>query len=111
PLEEGEEVPFIACDNRPVRHVPGAPDDHAGSHSAVHAGLLDASDPTEKIYGIEWDSLYTTDGNDGMGANMKKALKLLSDDAARGVIFDHRTGTGGTIAGPELIWSFAVPRQ
>lgn len=104
-------VARVDCDNRPLRHVPMAPADHGYSGNDVLVGLVDASSSTEKIYGVEWDSLYTTDGSDGMGPAMTAALQTLTTDGARGAIFDHRLGTGGTVEGPQLVWSFAVPYQ
>lgn len=105
----GTPVSSVACDNRPLRHVPGAPfETHAGDWDAAYSGLLLESNTTEKIYGIEWESLFTSNGQDGVGANLNAGIQLLENDAARGVILDHRTGTGGTLAGPEIIWDFAV---
>jgi hypothetical protein len=108
PLVEGEEVDFVACDNRPLRHVPDAPASHSGDSAAVYAGLLDVSDPVENIYGLEWESLYTNDGSDGVGANLQAALDLVDSAAASGVILDHRTGTGGTFGGPAIVWDWAL---
>jgi hypothetical protein len=107
--EPGTTTTFVACDSRPLRHIPGAPTvSHSAGYYDVFAGLLNESDGSEKVYGVAWEALGTTDGNNGVGANLKAAIKLLKDDAANGVIFDHRTGNGGTLLGPKPIWDFAV---
>jgi len=99
----------VACDNRPLRHVPGAPESHSAGYADVFAGLVNESTYSERIYGVEWESLMTTNGTDGIGGPLNAAIKSLKDEAAAAVIFDHRTGTGGTMAGPAIVWDFAVP--
>lgn len=101
----GTKVDRVLCDNRPLRHVPGAPANH-GMGEQVHVGLVD---PASSIYGMEWESLYTTDGSDGVGAALDAAVASFRADA-RGVILDHRTGNGGTTLAAQQLWSFAVPR-
>jgi hypothetical protein len=108
PLLEGEVFESVACDNRPLRHLASSPANHGSSGSNVFYGIVNESDAVEKIYGAEWESLYTTNGQDGMGAAMNAALAQVKADA-RGVIFDHRSGNGGTILGPRKIWDFATP--
>lgn len=110
-LGPDETAGYVACDNRPLRHVPDAPADHGGPGSGVFFGVLDESDDVENIYGVEWQSLYTTDGNDGVGQNLRSAISAIEDDAASGVILDHRTGNGGTFGGPAIIWEWAVARK
>lgn len=108
-IQEGDAFEPVACDNRPLRHLASSPANHGGAGSNVLFGIVNESDATERIYGAEWESLYTTNGNDGMGAAMKAAFNQFNDDAgAGGVIFDHRSGNGGTILGPMLIWNFAI---
>ncbi len=104
------EEPFesVSCDNRPLRHLATSPANHGGGGSTVHHGILNESDATERIYGAEWESLYTSNGQDGVGANLKAAIAAFEADA-RGVVLDHRSGNGGTILGPQIIWAFAVP--
>jgi hypothetical protein len=102
----------ISCDNRPLRHLPGAPEDHGNdAPSGVYSGIVIESDESEKIYGLEWESLYTTNGTDGVGAGLKQAVNTWKIQGARGVILDHRAGYGGTILGPEILWNYAVPRH
>ena len=57
---------------------------------------------------MEWESLSTTNGQDGVGAALSAAVQSFTSEAAAGVIFDHRTGTGGTLIGPAIVWNFAV---
>jgi hypothetical protein len=101
----GTKVDRVQCDNRPLRHVPGAPSNH-GMGEQVYAGLVD---PTAKIYGMEWESLYTTNGSDGVGSALSAAVQSWRTDG-HGVILDHRTGNGGTTLAAQQIWSFGVPR-
>lgn len=98
----------VACDNRPLRHLATSPANHATGSSVYH-GIVNESDAVERIYGAEWESLYVS-GNDGVGPLLDQAIGAFKADA-RGVILDHRSGNGGTIAGPQKIWSFAVPRH
>ena len=105
-------VDFVACDNRPLRHLADSPPSHeAPSGDMVYSGVINESDAVEKIYGLEWESLYTTTGNDGVGAALKGAVSTWKTQGARGVILDHRKGTGGTILAPRILWDFAVPRH
>lgn len=99
----------VTCDNRPKRHLPSSPAGH-NTGGSVYAGVVNESLPGEDIYGIEWESLYTTNGTDGVGADLNAAVSTWKA-SARGVIMDHRTGFGGTIAAPEILWRFAVPRR
>jgi hypothetical protein len=109
PLEPLAEPAGIACDNRPLRHLDSSPDDHA-TGDAVYSGIVKESNATERIYGLEWESLYTTTGQDGVGSALHAAVDTWEGDA-RGVILDHRTGFGGTIMAPEILWNFSVPRH
>ena len=101
-------VDNVVCDNRPLRHLPGAPADHAIGE-AIYRGLVIGADPAEKVYGMEWESLMTL-GNDALGGELEAAVASWRADA-RGVILDHRTGNGGTIVGPQILWSFGVPQH
>jgi C-terminal processing protease CtpA/Prc len=60
---------------------------------------------------MEWESLYTTNGVDGVGAALDAAIATWRSEDARGVILDHRTGYGGTMLAPMKLWDFAVPRH
>ncbi len=106
----GTMVDRVTCDNRPLRHLDGAPEKHT-TGDKVYQGIVQESDEVERIFGVEWESLYTTTGNDGVGADLKKAVNSWVNQGARGVILDHRTGFGGTIGAPEILWNFAVPKH
>lgn len=111
PLAPDAEVEFVACDNRPLRHLADSPSTHsADEFGKVYYGLLNESDPTEAIYGAEWESLFTTTGNDGVGPDLRDAVEAFQA-SANGVILDHRRGTGGTIRGPEIVWDWVVPEH
>ena len=98
------------CDSRPSRHVPGAPVDHHGEDD-VFAGFLEGLPTEERLFGVEWDSLYTTTGQDGIGPALTEAVARITNEGATGVLLDHRRGTGGTLAGPQIIWDYAVERH
>ncbi|MEZ4443613.1 MAG: S41 family peptidase [Polyangiaceae bacterium] len=98
-------VSGVACDNRPLRHLADSPADHSGG--TFKGKLLDAQ-PSEAFYGLEWESLYVA-GNQGVGPELSAAVQLFKSEGATGVILDHRTGNGGTINGPSILWSWAVP--
>ncbi len=106
--EEPPGTPFdrVACDNRPVRHLASAPKDHS-TGDTVYSGLVNEAAPGEKIYGLEWESLFTSSGSDGVAPALNAAVAAWSADAT-GVILDHRTGFGGTILAPEILWNFSV---
>lgn len=109
--EPGAPFDFVACDNRPLRHLPTSPEDHQGQSTDVFVGPVNEADAEELIYGAEWESLSTTSGQDGVGPGLKAAINTFINDGAKGVILDHRLGTGGTLAGPEIIWDFAVSKK
>ncbi|MEZ4298825.1 MAG: S41 family peptidase [Polyangiaceae bacterium] len=112
PIALDATVQIPTCDNRPLRHLINSPDDHGNTAvNGVHQSIVIESDDVEKIYGIEWESLYTTNGTDGVGAGLKQAVSTWKTEGARGVILDHRSGFGGTIEAPKILWSYAVPRR
>ena len=108
PLPKGTAIQNVSCDNRPLRHLASSPADHA-TGDAVYRGLVAESSASERVYGIEWESLYTTNGSDGVGADLSLAVAEWKSQSARGVILDHRMGFGGTILGPQILWNFAIP--
>jgi len=97
----------VQCDSRPLRHLPTSPANHSSGES-VFTGIVNESNATERIYGTEFDSLYTTNGSDGVGGPLKAAVAQFTADAT-GVIIDHRSGNGGTILAPQILWKFATP--
>ncbi len=106
---QGTMASQVDCDNRPLRHLASAPKSHATGET-VYSGIVNESNATEKIYGLEWESLDTTNGSDGVGTDLKNAVATWTSDA-RGVILDHRTGFGGTILAPEILWSFSIQKH
>ncbi len=89
----------LRCDNRPVRHVGGS------SMSGVRSAIVDESDETEAIYGLQWSSLAVTGSGGGVERALRDAVALWRAKA-RGVMLDHRTGNGGTNLGPPILWDF-----
>jgi hypothetical protein len=106
----GTPVEVVTCDNRPLRHLPTSPVDHASAGEGVFSGIVIESNDTEKIHGLEWESLFVTQGS-ALGAALGGAVSSWKSQGARGVILDHRKGTGGTNAGSEILWNYAVPRH
>lgn len=108
----GTPVSMVSCDNRPLRHLPDSPPDHiAPSSDKVYSGVVIESGEDEKIHGLEWESLYTSNGTDGVGLALKQAVAGWKSNGARGVILDHRTGHGGTLEAPKILWNYAVPKH
>lgn len=96
PEESGSHV---SCDNRPFYHFVG--DDNPGPDHRVgwsfFRGQIAGTDPAEAIYGMVWDTLYG--GGDPTGwvnTNISEAIDDWKANA-RGVILDHRAGSGGTL--------------
>lgn len=106
-------TPFgaVRCDNRPLRHLADSPANHDAAASKVFSGIVVESDAVEKIYGLEWESLFTTSGFDGVGPGLTQAVSTWQSQGARGVILDHRKGIGGTAFGPQILWDYAVPEH
>ena len=51
----------------------------------VYQGIVQESDATEKIYGMEWESLYTTTGSDGLPVGRDDLIQTRQNDTALGV--------------------------
>jgi hypothetical protein len=65
-----------------LRHLASSPADHA-TGDAVYRGLVAESSASERVYGIEWESLYTTNGSDGVGSKLDRdVLKLNASTAS-----------------------------
>lgn len=107
PLAPGEMFQSVQCDNRPLRHLPTSPADHAGGGDVLFGVALEST-PAERIYTTEFDSLYATSLSNGVSPGLKAAITAFEADAG-GVILDHRTGNGGTLLPVEILWDFAVP--
>ncbi|MBW2459287.1 MAG: hypothetical protein JRI68_32625, partial [Deltaproteobacteria bacterium] len=78
--EPGTFVDYVRCDNRPLRHLPDAPPSHAGDYYDVYSGIVNESNETERIFSVEWETLMTTTGQDGMGANLSAAVQSLTNE-------------------------------
>jgi C-terminal processing protease CtpA/Prc len=96
-----------SCDNRPLYHQQNPPEDTPGSLATYHylpffpwRDLVVDSQPGENIYGMTWDSLYGTD--QGLTPFFKQSNEFFKQNA-RGVILDHRAGSGGTRDAPAAI--------
>jgi hypothetical protein len=93
---------WVACDNRPFYYL------DAGNPSAnhwvgwnFHRGRVVGTTEGEKIYSLIWDTLYGGgDPNGHVNGNLKTAFSFFKQNA-RGVILDHRAGSGGTLDGAE----------
>ncbi|MFO0680136.1 MAG: S41 family peptidase [Polyangiaceae bacterium] len=84
----------VVCDHRPALHVP-VTSDVAGTHAfgGPLFGLLRESTAAEGFYGLVWNAMSSEDP-------FAPALATMRRDA-RGVVFDHRRGDGGSIAAIE----------
>ena len=92
--------------------VESSPPDHASeSGDSVYGGIALGTDPAEKIYGLEWESLYTSNGTDGVGSALEDWVDTWADEEATGVVLDHRSGNGGTLAAPSILWDYFVERH
>jgi hypothetical protein len=111
--EDPPGTPFgaVRCDSRPLRHLPDSPASHDAEASEVFSGIALESDAVEKIYGLEWESLFTTSGLDGAGPGLSQAVSTWKSQGARGVILDHRKGVGGTAKGAQILWEYAVSKH
>lgn len=98
--DPAEDVKTVRCDNRPTHIVEGTPAHH-GIGEKVYGGPVKGTLPEEKIQGMIWDYLLGTGTSD---TAIKAEVAKWAD--AKGVLLDHRTGNGGTSAGPEPIVAF-----
>jgi hypothetical protein len=92
--------PDVACDNRPLYHFDAANNPDPTKHyvfDTFFRGAIAGTDPSEKIYGMVWDTLWgANDPNSSVNAQISQAI-LDWKANARGVILDHRAGNGGTL--------------
>lgn len=111
-LPDGTAFDGVACDNRPLRHLATSPPNHASeSGDSVYSGAVLGTEADEKIYGLEWESLYTANGQDGVGRGLHDAVDTWRDEAAAAVILDHRSGNGGTLTANGILWDYFVERH
>ncbi|MBK8258658.1 MAG: hypothetical protein IPK82_39115 [Polyangiaceae bacterium] len=100
----------VYCDNRPFYHFKTG---NPGSNHAVFynffSGQIKNTTDEEAIYGVVWDTLYGGgDPNGYVNGNLKKLMTQWKA-SARGVILDHRAGSGGTLDAPELLTRLVRP--
>lgn len=89
----------VSCDNRPFYHFDE--DDNPGPDHRVgwqfFRGPIAGTTAEEAIYGMVWDTLYGGGNPTGyVNTNLSEAVADFRANA-RGVILDHRSGTGGTV--------------
>jgi hypothetical protein len=108
PLPADATPGVVGCDNRPILHLADAPDNHP--LGGFYSGIVEESNASERIYGLQWSSLNVTGagGNGDVGPLLDAAVAEWRANA-RGVILDHRTGFGGTTLGSAIIWNFVRP--
>src|SRR5690606_1776777 len=101
----------VRCDNRPSYHFNSAnnpPPNHAVDYGFFSGRIADTTDE-EDIFGVVWDTLYGGgDPNGYVNGNLKELMAFWKA-SARGVILDHRAGSGGTIDAPELLTDLVRP--
>jgi hypothetical protein len=100
----------VRCDNRPFYHLqsgnPAA--DHDVGYQFFRGRIAGTSDQ-EAIYGFVWDTLAGGgDPNGWVNGNIQTAIDDFKANA-RGVILDHRAGSGGTLDGAELVTTLVRP--
>ncbi len=98
---DGEPGPQVRCDNRPFYHVSGGPgENHNVGFNFFRGKVIESSDE-EAIYSLVWDSLYGGGNPNGhVNKNLTDAFEDFKQNA-RGVVLDHRAGSGGTLDGAE----------
>ncbi len=100
----------VGCDNRPFYHFkkdnPGA-NHHVGWD--FFSGPIANTTDEEAIYGLLWDTLYGGgDPNGHVNGNLTAAFTTFRNKA-RGVILDHRAGSGGTMDAAEKVTTLVRP--
>jgi len=103
----------VRCDNRPFYHLgPGL--DPSANHNVgfqFYRGPVIEATPEEAIYALVWDTLYGGGEPSGfVNQNLKDAFADFKANA-RGVILDHRAGSGGTLDGAETATELVRPPQ
>lgn len=103
PPDQPSDGALIVCDNRPAYHFASPQDGpdpatHDIQWGAVYRGLVAESAPGENIYGMVFDYLWGPTQSPVYRAN-----NTFFKQNARGLIYDHRTGNGGTIDAAEAI--------
>ena len=112
-VPEGGALP--RCDNRPQYHLKNPPESSPGALASLHQlpfqpwrELVEDSQPGEDIYGMTWDSLFGT--SQGLTPFFLESNAFFKQNA-RGVILDHRAGSGGTKDAAEAITKLVRPTE
>ncbi|MBI5535497.1 MAG: hypothetical protein HY898_22395 [Deltaproteobacteria bacterium] len=97
----------VGCDNRPAYHLdianPPSAETHRDVSYNIFLGPVVDAQPGENIWGMTWDLLW----GPTMTPQFLKLGKTFADNQVRGVILDHRAGSGGTIDAAEAITRLA----
>jgi hypothetical protein len=100
----------VACDNRPFYHF--KKDNPGAGHNIgwkFFSGPIAGTSDEEAIYGLLWDTLYGGgDPNGHVNSNLSMAFDTFKQKA-RGVILDHRAGSGGTMDAAEMVTTLVRP--
>ncbi len=103
----------LYCDNRPSYHL-GASSPNPATHNVFFSffhGKVDDTTDQEAIFGLVWDTLYGGgDPNGYVNGNIKNRIADWKANA-RGVILDHRAGSGGTLDAPEYMTDLVRPPE
>lgn len=101
----------VRCDNRPAYHL-GAEGPDPATHNigfTFYRGRIDGTTEAEAIFGMLWDTLYGGgDPNGYVNGNIRGAVSEWKA-SARGVILDHRAGSGGTLDAPQYLTELVRP--
>ena len=103
----------VRCDNRPAYHL-GVDSPDAATHNigfTLYRGRIDDTTDEEAIFGMLWDTLYG--GGDPNGYVNGTIRSAVTDwkASARGVILDHRAGSGGTLDAPQYLTELVRPEE
>lgn len=102
----------VACDNRPVYYLEPEKSPNPANHYVFwdfFRGRVAGTTEDEKIYGMIWDTLYGGgDPNGHVNGHIASAFEEWKS-TARGVILDHRAGSGGTLDAPENVTKHVRP--
>jgi hypothetical protein len=102
----------VGCDNRPFYHIvdPKPPSHHHVGWD-FYRGRIEGTTEEEAIFGLVWDTLYG--GGDPNGYVNGKLNEAIADFKAnaRGVLLDHRAGSGGTLDGAVTLTRLVSPER
>ena len=105
--------PTVRCDNRPAYHL-GADGPDPATHNigfTMYRGRIDGTTEQEAIFGMLWDTLYGGGDPDGYVNGTIRDAVTDWKASARGVILDHRAGSGGTLDAPQYLTELVRPEE